>query len=293
MSALFRYARILNGFSSLISSRSAISRRIRAMARLSNAETFGFDLEIEQTRTAGGECFRDRRARPGWAVTDQTAAAARAADLRRRRACRLRARDQVVDASRRHSGSEPFAVVPLCGDLPADFFPVASLERKPHGRRGVADALEAVENVAVAIDVSLGDFPVVRSGMAWRTGVSEHDVVRQLAGVDSQWHPPDALDAQLDGGDPAVERRTVILHAGWDPNRLALDVHGHLQQMFGVYAAVRPVREGAAGGDGECRRPGDAGAGRRLAACRERRVVELIMAGEMGQQGELTGAVEL
>jgi hypothetical protein len=79
----------------------------------------------------------------------------------------------------------------------------------------------------------------------------------------------------------------------YSAGRLALDVHGHLQQMFGVHAAVRPVREGAAGGDGERRRPGDAGAGWRLAARRERRVVELIMAGEMGQQGELTGAVEL
>src|SRR5689334_3989011 len=139
MSAPLRYARILKGFSSLISSRSAISRRTRAMAALSNPEPFGFDAVVEQPRAAGGERLRNRR---------------------------LRARDQRVDRRRRDAGCEPLPVVPLDGNLPPDPIPVAALERRAHRRRGVADPLEAVEDVAIAVGVALGDLPVVRAGMA-------------------------------------------------------------------------------------------------------------------------------
>ena len=63
MSAPLRYARILNGLSSLISSRSAISRRMRAIAALSKPQAFGLDAVVEQARAAGGERRGDRRAR--------------------------------------------------------------------------------------------------------------------------------------------------------------------------------------------------------------------------------------
>src|SRR5262245_3921975 len=156
MSAPFRYARILNGLSSLISSRSAISRRMREIAALSKREPLGLDPVIENPGAARRERRGDGVARSRRSVTKQTAATAGAADLRRRRAGRRRACDQVVDDGRRHPGGQALAVVPFGRDLPADLVPVAAFERAPHRDRRIPDALEAVEDVAVAVDVPLG-----------------------------------------------------------------------------------------------------------------------------------------
>src|SRR6266852_5802609 len=107
MSAPLRYARILNGLSFLISRRSAISRRMRAIARLSKPEAFGLDMVVERPRAAGRERFG-------------------------RRASGFRARHQIVDRRRRDAGRQALAVFPLDANLPADFIPIAALERRAH-----------------------------------------------------------------------------------------------------------------------------------------------------------------
>src|SRR5690242_6546305 len=164
MSAPFRYARILNGFSSLISRRSAISRRIRAMAALSIAvrmrvvlqpQAVGFDVVVEQSRAAVHERGRDRVARFGRAVAEEAPAAAGAAHFRTDRARGAGARDQIFDRWRRHAGRKTLAVLPFVGDLIPDFIPVTPLERRAHRERRIANTLEAVEDVAVAVDVTL------------------------------------------------------------------------------------------------------------------------------------------
>src|SRR4051794_27789773 len=110
MSAAFRYARILNGLSPLISSRSATSRRTRAIAWLSKPQTFGLDAVVEHARAAGRERLGDGRADTGRAVAEQAAAAAGAAHFRGRRARGFRAGNQIVDGRGRHAGREPLAV---------------------------------------------------------------------------------------------------------------------------------------------------------------------------------------
>src|SRR2546422_23871 len=154
MSAPFRYARILNGLSLLISSRSAISRKIRAIARLSKPQTFRFDAVVEQAGPAACQRRGDRRMRLGRAVAEKTSAAARAAHLGGGRSRRRRADDQVVNGRRRDARRQPLAVFPFPGDLPADLLPVAALQRRAHRDGGVANPLEAVEDMAVAIDVA-------------------------------------------------------------------------------------------------------------------------------------------
>src|SRR5437870_2188061 len=198
MSAPFRYARILNGLSSLISRRSAISLRIRAIATLSNPQPFGLDAVVENARATGGERVGHRSARLGRAVTEQAAATAGAAHLGSGRSSSASARDQIVDDGRRHAGREPFAVVPLGRDLPADLVPVAALEGDAHRGGRVADPLETVEDVAIAVGVALGDVPVVGAGVSRRAGVGEDDPLLELRRIDRQTHPLDAVDAQLD-----------------------------------------------------------------------------------------------
>src|SRR2546426_9856696 len=186
MSAPFRYARILNGLSFLISRRSAIARRMWAIARLSNSQAFDLDSVVEESRAAGRERLGDRGSCREWTVAEETPTAARAADFRGSRAGCTRARDEILNGRRRHARREPLAVLPLGGDLPADFAPVTALQRRTHGDPDVADALEAIEGVAVAGGVGLGDLPVIGGGVGRRAGESERDFALALALGDVQ-----------------------------------------------------------------------------------------------------------
>src|SRR5205814_7060437 len=165
MSAPFRYARILNGLSFLSSKRSAISWRMRATPRLSKLQPVHLDPIVENPRAAGGQRVGDGRPGRGWSVAEETPAAARAADLRRGGARCGRARHEAVNRRRGDPRREALPVVPLGGNLTADLVPIAALQRGPHRRRRVADPLEAVEDLAIAVDVAFGDFPVVRAGL--------------------------------------------------------------------------------------------------------------------------------
>ena len=139
----------------------------------------------------------------------------------------------------------------------------------------------------------LGDLPVVRAGVARRARVGEHDSLLELSRVDVERDPPDAVHPELDGRDAAVQRGTVVLHAGRHADRLALDVHRDLQQALSIRSAPGPARQGAARRDGQRRRAGDAGAGRRFAARGERGVLEPVVTREERQQRQLARAVEV
>ena len=54
-----------------------------------------------------------------------------------------------------------------------------------------------------------------------------------------------------------------------------------------------PAGEGAAAGDGQCRGSGDAGAGRRFAPRRQRRILQPVVAGEQRQQRQVACRIEL
>src|SRR6476619_3361447 len=104
MSAPFRYARILNGLSFLISSRSAISRRIRATAWLSNPQALGFDVIGEESGPAAGESGADSFMCRRGTVAEEAAAAPGAAHFRCGRSGRVCAGDQIVDCGGRDTG---------------------------------------------------------------------------------------------------------------------------------------------------------------------------------------------
>ena len=88
----------------------------------------------------------------------------------------------------------------------------------------------------------------------------------QLERVDAERHARQSVGAELEGRDAAVHRRAIVLEAGRHLDRLGLDVHRGDQERLGIRRRARPAGERAADGDVQCRRAGDAGAGRRLAA---------------------------
>ena len=218
VSAAERYARILNAFSPLISSRSAISPSTCAIARVIHA------------RARGARCVKSSRRAPPAASAARIAGCARPAGRsrtgsrrrRRRRPWRpsrpaaRRARDEVVDGRRGHARRQPLAVVPLLGDARGRRRPsrrATSASRIARG--GVADALEAVEDVPVAVDVLLGDLPVVGARVARLARVAEHDAAFELAQVHVERHAVDAVDLELQRGDAAVERRAGSPAVRW------------------------------------------------------------------------------
>src|SRR6185436_8036232 len=97
VSAADRYARILNAFSPLISSRSAISPSTCAIDPLSTRQPMALEGEVEQPGTAAGKRLADAGVGLGRTVTEQAAPAAGAADLGGGGTRGQRARDQVVD----------------------------------------------------------------------------------------------------------------------------------------------------------------------------------------------------
>src|SRR5205823_1840677 len=143
--------------------------------------------------------------------------------------------------------------------------------------RGIANALEAVEDVAVSVDVALDDFPIVRAGVAGRGGFGEHDSLLELTRIDVGRDTVDSVPAQIDRGNAAIEGRTIILDAGGYAERLAFHVHRDVQQMVSVNRLIAPPRERRACRDGQRGRSGNARARRRFAARGQGRGVEPMM----------------
>ena len=202
VSDAFRYARILNGFSLLISSRSAISEKMRAMARFSMSHRndarrtsatrtepedrrsqYGNPStrappDVSACRTAGTSFGSTRQNRHPPPPAPHTFAA--------RAPAAKRIGDERLDHRRRHAGCQLLARLPFEVDVRGDAGPIAAGEGVAHTARRLDDAIEALEDVAVAVDVALHDFPVVRAGEMRRAGVGEHDAALQLDGIDSR-----------------------------------------------------------------------------------------------------------
>ena len=175
----------------------------------------------------------------------------------------------------------------------ADAVPVARRQRRPHRGRRVPDALEAVEDVRVAVDMALGDLPVVGAGVARLARVAQHDSLLQLTEVDVERHAANAVGFELDGGDPSVQRRPVVLQPRRDGDRLRLDVHRDLQQRFRLVVRAFPFGERGTDGHVQRRRPGDAGAGGRLRRGRQRQSPGLEEVHQQREQAKLASMAKL
>ncbi len=144
----------------------------------------------------------------------------------------------------------------------------------------------------VAVRVALGDLPVVRTGVARRARVGQHDAAFELAGVDVETDACNPRDAELNRRHTAVEGGTVVLHAGRDADRLTLDVHRDLKQTVRLLRCLGPSGRRPAGGDRQRRRAGDAGPGRRLAPRNQRDVLEPVVARDPGEQRQISRSIE-
>jgi len=206
---------------------------------------------------------------------DETAAASRAAHLGAVGPGFGREADERVDGECGDPRRELLPRVPLVGHRAPDRAPVGARQRLAHPRRGVANTVEAVDHDAVAIDVLLHDRPVVRTRIAWFPGVAEDQPLLQRGRVDVERDAAHAVDGELHGRDPAVQRRPVVLDARRHRDRLCLHVHGDLQQDVRLVVHAVPVGERRADGDGQRRGSRDPRPSGRLARGRQREAARL------------------
>ena len=152
---------------------------------------------------------------------------------------------------------------------------------------------KAAKILAVSVDMPPGDLPVVGARVPRGARIRQHDPLLEVPRAHRHRHPPDAVSPELNGGDAAEHRRPIVLDPGRHANGLAFDAHGNLLQVLGVHGRARQVRKGAAKRHGQRRRPGNARAGGRFAACCHRDVLDTVMAGRKRQQGQVAVRVQL
>src|SRR5262245_37155746 len=251
VSAAVRYARTLNALSPLISSRSAICARTCETILLSTRQPVALEREIEDAGASRRERAADGLARRWRTVAEEAPAAARAADLGGRGTGCPGARDEIVDRGRGHARSQPLAIVPLLGNRLAHAVPIALFQRPAHRDGSVTDALEAIEDVPIAIDVPFHDLPVVGAGKMRLTGVAQHDASFELGQIHAQRDAAHSVGIELDGGESAIERRAVVLQSRGHVDGSRFDIHCDLQQTFRVVVQALPLRERGAHGDVE------------------------------------------
>ncbi len=117
-----------------------------------------------------------------FAEAHQAAAASGAADLASCSPGILCRAEDGVDLRCRDARREALAVFPLLADLPPDLIPGLALERVAHRHGDVANARKALLDVAIAVDMALGHFPVVDTGVAGRPRVGEHQALLKING---------------------------------------------------------------------------------------------------------------
>ena len=222
------------------------------------------------------------------AVAEQAPAAAGAADLRGRRARGLARAIRLSIAGVDTPGASRFdsPIRWRSAGRPRPSRRARARRASPPPCRGCA---RSSRRWAVAVDVALGDLPVVRARVPRRAGVGEHDATFELGRIDGERHPPDAVDAEFDGRDAAVKRRAVVLDAGrhrivWHSTFIAI-----CSRCSRPSTAAGAVRQRAADGDRQGRRAGDTGAGGGFASRGQGRVLEAVVAGQQGEQGQFAG----
>ena len=278
VSAALRYARILNGFSPLISRRSPISAKTRAMRQVfhdaSSSRHAGLDAASPPTRSGSrGARRRPRRSRGG------PRARARARSRQNRQPPppapqTLPPYRAGIACGRQHARRSPAVVTP--GARPLRFSHSSATCRPTSGQSPRSSAsrmatamsrmrAEALLDFAVPVDVPLGDLPVVDARVARGAGVGEHEPPLELVAPRPATGRGARRRRELDGGDAAVERRPIVLRRRSArrspvPRRSSRSASG----VPSARGCAAPGHQRAADGDVERRRARDAGANRRL-----------------------------
>ncbi len=161
-----------------------------------DAQALGLDGEVQELAARRRDGVADGWDAIGLAEAEEAAATAGAADLAAGRAGSRRARR----GWRRSPASSRPAPAPSgspirrrSGGRPRSTSPRSSASR-------IAPAMSRMRpnrslHVAIAVDMPLGDFPVVDAGVAGRAGVGEHQSLLEIRGCDWQRHAAHAIDA--------------------------------------------------------------------------------------------------
>ena len=105
--------------------------------------------------------------------------------------------------------------------------------------RNGGDAVEVATHLGVAVDMRLGNLPIVDAGIARLAGVGEHDAGGQVARIDGHGFAGDSRRSQFDRTHPTVHGWVIILGAGGHLNDLRFDVLRDFSQFLEVISRTR------------------------------------------------------
>ena len=93
-----------------------------------------------------------------------------------------------------------------------------------HGAGDLADPLEVVEHLLVAIDVRFEYFPIVDARLARRSGIDQHEAPVQLFRRDADRGMVNAIGIKMNGAHAAIQSGIVILASGGNLDELGFNV---------------------------------------------------------------------
>ena len=119
-----------------------------------DAQSLGLDSKVEQLGATCDERCTYGGGLVGRSQAKQTSSAAGSTHLGGLSTRGAGASDQIVDLWGTDAGGEAFAVAPFLGEIVSNCLPVLAFEGSAHRDRGVANPLEAVEHIPIALDMS-------------------------------------------------------------------------------------------------------------------------------------------
>ena len=195
----------------------------------------------------------------GFNEEHDTAAAASSANFGAKTSLPTGYANQFVDEGRGNPRSIGPPQLPLRAEQTRDLVPVAAKKRFVHGTRDLGNLLEVAEDMAVAVDVGLEDFPVIDAGLPRGAGVGKHKAGLDFFRLHGNGLAVDAIDVEVNGADPAIESGIVVLATGGHVDELRFNILSDDAHLLETEAAAGEPGEGRGGCNHEGGRTGDAG----------------------------------
>src|SRR5580700_8792999 len=151
-------------------------------------------------------------------------------------------RDQFIDQWGGDAGCIGATELPFFAQKPSHVLPCAAGHGVVHGARDFRNAFEVAEHVAIAIDVSLEDLPIVNPRLSGSSGVGQHEARLDLFRHDRYGFAMDAICIEMNCAHSAIEGRVVVLATGGNRDDLRLDVLRNHPHLFEAEIALGETR---------------------------------------------------
>src|ERR1035437_4400837 len=156
-------------------------------------------------------------------------------------------------------GREPLSLRIGLRKNPADIYTVPCEKSDPQAECSVPNVLEYVEDLLIAVNMSLRYLPIFEPGISRFAGITNNHTAFELRGIYVQGLTLDTDRFEVNTGNAAILGGIIVLETGWNPDHLTLDISCDRDKAVRGKPVADKFVERADACDIECRRPGQAG----------------------------------